>query len=85
MQKLGFVPLQADTSIFIFNQSRIIIYMLIYVDDIIITSSSQEVVDKLIQKLSTDFAVKDLSNLHYFLGVEARHDEKRLVLAQTST
>lgn len=56
--------------------------MSIYVDDIVITGSSQEAIDKLIQRLSTDFAIKDLGTLHYFLGVETRHDEKGLILTQ---
>jgi hypothetical protein len=41
---LGFEASKSDTSLFIYKQSRIDIYMLIYVDDIIVTSSSSEAV-----------------------------------------
>jgi hypothetical protein len=40
---LGFVIFKADTSLFIYNKSGIIIYLLVYVDDIIVMSSSSVV------------------------------------------
>jgi hypothetical protein len=40
------------------------------VDDIIVTSSSQEVVPALLDDLHSNFVLKDLGDLHYFLGVE---------------
>jgi histone deacetylase 1/2 len=39
---LGFKPSKSVTSLFIYSKNGIIIYMLIYVDDIIVTSSSPE-------------------------------------------
>ena len=45
--------------------------MLVYVDDIIIASSSQEAVIALLRDLE-DFAIKDLGELHYFLGIEVK-------------
>jgi hypothetical protein len=41
--------------------------MLIYVDDIIITSSSPEAVTALLKNLRSEFALKDLGELNYFL------------------
>lgn len=54
--------------------------MLIYVDDIIIASSSPEAADNLIHKLSIDFAIKDLGKLQYFLGIETMSHKKGLLL-----
>jgi hypothetical protein len=45
-------------------------YLLVYVDDIILISLSNPVVDYLIAALGTDFVVKDLGNLHLFFGLE---------------
>lgn len=45
-------------------------FMLIYVDDIIVTSSSTKVVSALLASLREDFALKDLGDLSYFLGIE---------------
>jgi hypothetical protein len=47
-------------------------YLLIYVDDIIISSSSPAAVDALLADLKTNFAIKDLGDLHYFLGIEVK-------------
>jgi hypothetical protein len=44
-------------------------YLLVYVDDIIVTSSTTQVFPMLIKNLGDDFALKDLGDLHYFLGI----------------
>jgi histone deacetylase 1/2 len=46
--------------------------MLIYVDDIIVTSSSTDAVSALLKDLRADFALKDLGELKYFLGIEVK-------------
>ena len=40
LQTLGFLPSKSDISLFIYKKSNIVIFVLIYVDDIIVTSSS---------------------------------------------
>jgi hypothetical protein len=57
-------------------------YMLIYVDDIIIISSSSSAVENLLRQLRTDFAVKDLGPLAYFLGIEVSRMSSGLLLSQ---
>lgn len=56
--------------------------MLIYVDDIIIVSSSSAATQKLIHQLTNEFAVKDLGRLEYFLGIEVKHETDGIVLSQ---
>lgn len=56
--------------------------MLIYVDDIIVISSSSKAVDGLLQQLQDDFVVMDLGALSYFLGIEARRAGNGIVLSQ---
>jgi histone deacetylase 1/2 len=46
--------------------------MLIYVDDIIVASSYQAATNALLKDLSKEFALKDLGDLHYFLGMEVK-------------
>jgi hypothetical protein len=48
---LGFSPSKADVSLFIFNKEGVQIYMLIYVDDIIIINSSDATITRLLQQL----------------------------------
>ncbi|XP_071685423.1 uncharacterized protein [Lolium perenne] len=82
LYSLGFVPSKADTSLFLFNKSGIIIYVLIYVDDIIVTSSSDKAIGALLHDLRDDFALKDLGPLHFFLGIEVKQTYDGLRLTQ---
>ena len=45
-------------------------FVLIYVDDIIITASHESAIDDLLQNLKVTFLVKEFRNINYFLGVE---------------
>uniref|UniRef100_A0A453NYS8 Reverse transcriptase Ty1/copia-type domain-containing protein n=1 Tax=Aegilops tauschii subsp. strangulata TaxID=200361 RepID=A0A453NYS8_AEGTS len=71
-----------DTSLFIYNKSNTSILVLIYVDDIIVTSSSDEAITGLLNDLSAEFALKDLGDLHFFLGIEVKKHEDGLHLSQ---
>jgi hypothetical protein len=79
---LGFVPSKTDTSLFLFHKEGITIFLLIYVDDIIVTSSSDYAISALLQDLNKNFAIKDLGDLHYFLGIEVTKRKNGLLLTQ---
>lgn len=83
LMALGFVASKSDTSLFIYRKSSITIYMLIYVDDIIVASSSQAATDALLKDLSHEFALKDLGDLNFFLGIEVKKVDSGIVLSQT--
>jgi hypothetical protein len=74
---LGFIEAKSDTSLFIFRRDSDTIYLLLYVDDIILTASSMEPLRHTISALQQEFAMKDLGPLHHFLGitVERRPDD----------
>jgi len=80
--KLGFVTSKSDTSLFIYRRQQVTIFMLIYVDDIIVTSSCPEAVTALLQDLKQDFALKDLGELNYFLGIEVQKQKDGILLSQ---
>jgi histone deacetylase 1/2 len=80
---LGFIPSKADTSLFLFNHSGVQIFLLIYVDDIIVTSSSDSAIAALLKNLNHEFALKDLGDLHYFLGIEVHKMDDGILLNQT--
>jgi hypothetical protein len=82
LQSLGFKPSKADVSLFYFRNGRVTMFLLIYVDDIIVASSSQEATAALLWKLLSEFALKDLGDLHYFLGIEVKRIQQGIVLSQ---
>ncbi|KAK1616215.1 hypothetical protein QYE76_021732 [Lolium multiflorum] len=77
--QLGFIASKSDTSLFIYHKSNITIFML---DDIIVASSSHDATNALLKDLHQQFALKDLSDLHYFLGIEVNKVSNGLVLNQ---
>jgi histone deacetylase 1/2 len=82
LQQLGFHAAKTDTSLFVFHQAGITIYMLVYVDDIVVVSSCPTAAASLIHRLGQTFPVKDLGPLHYFLGVEVVRNSGGMSLSQ---
>ena len=70
LQQLGFRATRSDASLFVYHQAPATAYLLLYVDDIILTASSPELLRQHTARLSAEFAIKDLGPLHYFLGIE---------------
>ena len=50
---------------------------------IIITGSSNKDVEKVIVKLSKTFALKDLGNLNFLLGIQVSRNQDTILLSQT--
>ncbi|KAL6333281.1 hypothetical protein AAG906_028464 [Vitis piasezkii] len=65
-----------------FGESTTLI-VLVYVDDIIITGCSSTQISSLITKLESIFALRDLGQLSYFLGIEVSYHEGSMNLSQT--
>jgi histone deacetylase 1/2 len=80
--RLSFVPSKADTSLFYFNRGGHTLFVLVYVDDIIVASSSHDATSALLKDLQGEFALKDLGDLHYFLGIEVKRQGDGLVMSQ---
>jgi hypothetical protein len=74
LSQLGFISYNADTSLFTFQHDGVHIFMLVYVDDIVISGSTPDAVDCLVLSLSQAFPIKDLGPLEYFLGLEASYN-----------
>jgi hypothetical protein len=65
---LGFVEAKSDTSLFIYHHGADTAYLLLYVDDIVLTAS-EPLLRRIIAALQQEFAMKDLGVLYHFLGV----------------
>jgi hypothetical protein len=80
--QLGFSVSKADNSLFFLWNETITMFILVYVDDIIVTSSQPHVVTTLLKNLCDDFALKDIGDLHYFLGIEVKKVNDGIMLSQ---
>ncbi|XP_065632023.1 uncharacterized mitochondrial protein AtMg00810-like [Quercus suber] len=71
------------SSLFILRCEKLVVYLLVYVDDIVLTGNNPQFIDSLISQLSSSFELKDLGSLHYFLGLQITRTSKGLFLCQT--
>ncbi|RVW65371.1 Retrovirus-related Pol polyprotein from transposon RE2 [Vitis vinifera] len=84
--EFGMLRSTADHSVFYHHNSLgQCIYLVVYVDDIVITGSDQDGIQKLKQHLFTHFQTKDLRKLKYFLGIEIAQSSSGVVLSQRKT
>jgi hypothetical protein len=68
--------------LFIFRRGSDTVYLLLYVDDIILTASNTELLRRTISTLRREFAMKDLGLLHHFLGITVERRSDGLPLYQ---
>jgi Reverse transcriptase (RNA-dependent DNA polymerase) len=69
--------------LFIFRSDKTIIYLLVYVDDIILTGNDSSAINALLKELQSHFSIKYLGKLHYFLGIEVTQAGNDLFLTQS--
>ncbi|KAI3780426.1 hypothetical protein L2E82_10407 [Cichorium intybus] len=82
ISRIGFVLSRCDSSLFIYRHGTHMAYLLLNVDDIVLTGSSTQLLTRIISLLSTEFSMSDLGDLHYFLGVSATGSVDGLFLSQ---
>ncbi|KAI5344581.1 hypothetical protein L3X38_012458 [Prunus dulcis] len=79
---MGFTRSQADISLFIFQQASHTIFLLLYVDDIMVTGSDSTHLQQFISLLGGHFDIKGLGLLSYFLGLQVLHRDGTLHINQ---
>lgn len=77
----GFHNSLADSSLFVYSQDHDLVYVLVYVDDILIIGNNPTLIQRIIAGLGSKFAIKDLGSLHYFLGIEVVKVPTGLILS----
>lgn len=74
---LGFRSSKADTSLFFYNSKDVSMFILIYVDDIIVASSKQEAVSALLKKSAGRICSKGLRESSLLPWYRGKQDTKR--------
>ncbi|RVW36141.1 Retrovirus-related Pol polyprotein from transposon RE1 [Vitis vinifera] len=79
----GYQQGQSDHTMFFkqSNDGRMII-LIVYIDDIILTGDDTGEVERLKKVLATEFEVKDLAQMRYFLGMEVARSRKGISISQ---
>ena len=71
-----------DSVLFLHHTNKGTILLLLYVDDMIITSDDLNGIQELKDFLNQQFEMKDLGHLSYFLGLEITHSIDGLYITQ---
>jgi hypothetical protein len=82
MIQMGYKQSNADHTLFYKCNMKNITILIVYVDDIVITGDDTKSIDQLKAKLASEFEVKDLGPLRYFLGIEVSRSPKGIYLSQ---
>jgi hypothetical protein len=82
LHTLGFLATGSDSSLFVYKHGNNIAYLLLYVDDIVPTTSSTALLKWIISHLSSTFAMKDLGPIHFFLGIQVLRTKDGFFLNQ---
>lgn len=78
----GFENSLADASLFVHSSNGNLTYVLVYVDDIIVTGNNNVVVAQVLEAFAQRFSIKDPTDLNYFLGIEVTRSASGLHLMQ---
>ena len=78
---IGFLASKVDNSLCILSDGTNIFYLLVYVDDILLTSNNFAMLHCLIQLLSSEFKLHYLGTVHYFLVVARLKNPRGVGLA----
>ncbi|XP_072076868.1 uncharacterized protein [Arachis hypogaea] len=83
ISKFGMIQSEADHSIFSRHSfSTTSAYLVVYVDDIVITADDHEGITQLKQHLFDHFQTKDMEKLKYFLGIEVAQSNAGICISQ---
>ncbi|GJX07003.1 ribonuclease H-like domain-containing protein [Tanacetum coccineum] len=83
--RVGFTSSRCDSSLFIYQHGTEVAYLLIYVDDIVLTASSTDLLQRIISSLHKEFDLTDLGALNYFLGISVTRDAKGMTPVDTES
>lgn len=82
MKNIGYVQSDADHTLFVKRQKKNITTLIVYVDDMVITCNDQKEITNIHKVLATEFELKDLGELKYFLGIELARSKRGISMCQ---
>ena len=77
---MGFVASSADTGLYILKKGDCVLYLLAYVDDLLLASKSRELLNEFKCSIAKAFNIRDLGAATLTLGMEIIRDRPDLSL-----
>ncbi|KAG6481981.1 hypothetical protein ZIOFF_058605 [Zingiber officinale] len=82
LEELGLKKCTQEHAVYTRGEEEASILVGVYVDDLIVTGSSTEKINKFKQQMMTEFEMSDLGLLSYYLGIEVEQQKSRILLRQ---
>ncbi|CAL2240949.1 unnamed protein product [Prunus armeniaca] len=82
MKKFGYVQSNSDHTLFLKRHKGKLTALIIYVDDMIVTGDDQAEMQNLQKYLASEFEMKSLDDLKYFLGIKVARSKHNIFLSQ---
>lgn len=76
MKKYGFKQSSSDHTLFLNHRLGKVTALIVYVDNMIITGNDDEEISRLQKQLASEFEMKNLGGLKYFLGIEVSRSKQ---------
>jgi len=62
-----------DATLFVKKVGKIVVYLVVYVDDLLMTGNNESHIASIKKELKKGFEMTDLGYVHYYLGIEVTH------------
>ena len=79
---LGFVKSLSESTLYIKGEQNDIIVVSLYVDDLLVTGSNIELIQKFKENMKQAFEMADLGEMSYFLGIEIKQGQSEIFICQ---
>ena len=77
LQDLGFKKSTSDYCLYVLGETNDVIYLIIFVDDLLICGKNEGKLIDIKSKLSNKFEMKDLGEVRTYLGININHNRKK--------
>jgi hypothetical protein len=84
LASIDFIEAKSDTSLFIYCHGDDTVFLLLYVDDIVLTTSTADLLQRTIVALQREFTMKDLRPLNHFLGITVERRPQGLFISAST-
>jgi hypothetical protein len=78
----NFIHCKSDPNVYMLRTSDSLLIIVLYVDDLLITGSSDSVIVAVKNVLHDRFSMTNMGPLHFFLGLEINQVDSRIKLSQ---
>ncbi|GKA03534.1 zinc finger, CCHC-type containing protein [Tanacetum coccineum] len=84
LKELGFRKCAQDQAVYKLQSKNTTLIIGVYVDDIIVTGSSEKQIQEFKVRMNSIFEMSDLGKLNYYLGIEVKQEENGIIIKQES-